>query len=163
MRDHGQDLGGGLRDSKVIALSLYNASIDKESNGLEEIADVDLDRFDKRIIVAIAPKNNPSLVKSVGDFGAPFKDGYESTFPSTSNDVLRIKKQDDGLYTLSIQYGYGDSATPSGYRMVLVVGEGNQSTTKTTEVSTMSITSDQPISAGNLKAALDGLTGGGRS
>lgn len=131
--------------------------------GFERIEDVDLDRFDRRIIVVIAPKNNLAAIKSIGSFAAPYNDGFESTFPDTYRDCLRIDKQPNGLYTLSIQYGYGDSATQSGLRMVLVVGEGNQSTTKKTEVSTMSINSNQPISAGNLKAALDGLTGGGRS
>ena len=56
-------------------------------------------------------------------------------------------------------------ASTTMLRIMNVIGKrkATTATANNTEVSTMSITSDQPISAGNLKAALDGLTGGGRS
>lgn len=156
-------MGGGLRDSKIIALSLHDSKLDPSAVGLEEITDVDLDRFDKRLIVGIALKNSPTLIKSVGAFPAPFQSGFESTFPGTSRDVLRIDRQPNGLYTLRIQYGYGEIATESGYRMVFAIGDSKPSTTKTTEVPTMAINGDSPISAANFKAVVEKLMGGGIS
>ena len=118
------------------------------------VPNLDLDAYDVGVFLALANANCGNCFAMHKDIA----DGYEvDLYNSRDNGSFRFTKQSDGLWTVSHRHGissYNDS------HISLIVGVRTVKTTKTTEVSTMSISNDQPISAGNLKAALDGLTGG---
>lgn len=121
---------------------------------VKSVPNLDLDAYDVGVFLALANANCGNCFAMHKDIS----DGYEvNLYNSRDNGSFRFTKQSDGLWTVSHRHGissYNDS------HISLIVGVRTVKTTKKTEVSTMSITSGQPISAGNLKAALDGLTGG---
>ena len=121
------------------------------------VPNLDLDAYDVGVFLALANANCGNCFAMHKDIA----DGYEvDLYNSGYNGSFRFTKQSDGLWTLSHRHGisiYNDS------HISLIVGVRTVKTTKTTEVSTMAVTNDQPISAANLKAVVEKLMGGGIS
>ena len=144
-------MGGGIPEARVLFSGLVNTSsgittAPSMKDWVTSVPNLDLDAYDVGVFLALANAN-------CGNCFAMHKDIADGR----DNGSFRFTKQSDGLWTVSHRHGissYNDS------HISLIVGVRTVKTTKTTEVSTMSISNAQPISAGNLKAALDGLTGG---
>lgn len=137
-----------------------------------EISDLDLDKFDKMFCLMEA--NFSGFPDYAVEIALPFTDGVfvRHSWGNSDEKGFVPTRQQDGLWTLHAASRYNgkvillsDEPQPGITRFCFkqIYAWRDVTKTKTTEVSTMSINSDQPISAGNLKAALDGLTGGGRS
>lgn len=168
IRRCGNEVGGGIPEARTLFCSTDYA------NGPSSATGLDLDSFDRGSVVIVW------LYRSPGTYGmstlnpvvltAPPKDGHQEvvyTFQgSMMGTSVRYTRQPDGLWKIDI-VGPDGSTVTSNYPLMLVVGlrtvSARASEAKTTEVTRMTVSNDQPISAGNLKAALDGLTGGGRS
>lgn len=144
-------MGGGIPEARVLYYLKYNSN----TNNGHSVSGLDLDRYADHIVIGYYQYKTVDHSSFI--VPAPFYDGLEYVF--TSKYALGFKKRSDGLYDLNFHSTSEGVWNDYMFNFVL----GIKPTTKTTEVSTMSINSDQPISAGNLKAALDSLTGGGRS
>ena len=160
--------GGGLVDYRFLYFNNKYSSYDLPV----EINNVDLDKFDKMFCLMKANFSNFPI--SAVEIPLPFTDGeFVRISRNGSKDYGFVAtKQDNGLWKLHAAGRYSGEiellpdepvSGSSRWCFKTVYAWRDITKTKKTEVSTMSITSDQPISAGNLKAALDSLTGGGRS
>lgn len=120
------------------------------TSGTTSTVTIDMDGYSAIVIVPADLIIGSALVLK-----SDMKDGYYQWKYNINDGGYRFTLLPDGRWKIFSDNSYGGA----GSKIAAIIGI--KSSTKTTEVSTMSITSDQPISAGNLKAALDGLTGGG--
>ena len=159
---------GGLVDYRFLYFGTGITYIDLPV----EINDIDLDKFDK--MFCLMDSNISDFPDYAVEIRLPFTDGVfvRHSWGNSDEKGFVPTRQQDGLWTLHAASRYNGkvillSDEPqsgiSRWCFKQVYAWRDITKTRTTEVSTMSITDDQPISAGNLKAALDGLTGGGRS
>lgn len=148
-------MGGGLVDYRVLYVGLGR------ENETNLVTDIDIDRYEALLAspkyTSVEGYNSNTRFTRIGK--SYIADGaklFMNSDFSYDSAYLKCKKQQDGLWTFCVSdyegYEYKE------YALALLIGI--KPSTKTTEVSTMTVTNDQPISAGNLKAALDGLTGG---
>ena len=160
--------GGGLVDYRFLFYGTDKSVI----TAPVKIADLDLDKFDLIYCKLIADISNVDS-NNARKITLPFTDGVfvchsssrytEYGFVPTRQGnclwTLRMARKDTKTGKVTL---LSDKYNPSSsrYCFKLVYAWRDLTKTKTTEVSTMAVTNDQPISAGNLKAALDGLTGG---
>ena len=144
--------GGGIPEARVLYYGVKNNTSDTITSGTTSTVTIDMDGYSAIVIVPADLIIGSTLVLK-----SDMKDGYYQWKYNINDGGYRFTLLPDGRWKISSENKYGRA----GSKIAAIIGI--KSSTKTTEVSTMSITSDQPISAGNLKAALDGLTGGGRS
>lgn len=134
-----------------------------------EISDLDLDKFDKMFCLMEA--NFSGFPDYAVEIALPFTDGVfvRHSWGNSDEKGFVPTRQQDGLWTLHAASRYNGNVDLlpekpqsgiSRWCFKQVYAWRDITKTRTTEVSTMAVTNDQPISAGNLKAALDGLTGG---
>lgn len=145
-------MGGGIPEARVLYYGVKNNTSDTITSGTTSTVTIDMDGYSAIVIVPADLIIGSTLVLK-----SDMKDGYYQWKYNINDGGYRFTLLPDGRWKISSENKYGRA----GSKIAAIIGI--KSSTKTTEVSTMSITSDQPISAGNLKAALDGLTGGGRS
>lgn len=157
-------MGGGLVDKRILYYDGYREHKDKQ-----KVTDVDLDKWDNGITVSIGYTvkwaNNQTHYVEISP--SMYVNGKTVSNDGSLYCFVKLLKQANGLWSLTVmESNYMDQPTKTTMLRIMNVIGKRKATTATanyTEVSTMSITSDQPISVGNLKVALDGLTGGGRS
>ena len=165
VRRCGDEVGGGLVDYRFLYLDKRFPTNDLPV----EISDLDLDKFDKMFCLMEA--NFSGFPDSAREIPLPFTDGefVNHTRDGRSEHGFVPTRQDKGLWTLHAAGRYSGKVSllpekpepgRSRWCFKTVYAWRDVTKTKTTEVSTMAITDDQPISAGNLKAALDELMGG---
>ncbi|WP_040362108.1 hypothetical protein [Collinsella tanakaei] len=119
------------------------------TSGTSSTVTIDMEGYRAIVIVpADATIGSELVLKS------DMKDGYYQWRYNINDGGYKFTLLPDGRWKIFSNNRYGGA----GSKIAAIIGI--KSSTKITEVSTMSINSDQPISAGNLKAALDGLTGG---
>lgn len=141
----------------------------KEHKDKQRVTDVDLDKWDDGVTVLIGytAKYTNTQTFYVEISPSMYVNGKIVTSVDSSYCFVKLSKQANGLWSLTVmESDYMDNPiSTTMLRIMSVTGKRKATTANAnyTEVSTMSISNDQPISAGNLKAALDGLTGGGRS
>ena len=152
---------GGLVDKRILYYDGY-----KEHKDNQKVTDVDLDKWDDGVTVSIGytAKYANTNFNYVEISPSMYVNGKTVSSVSGSYCFVKLSKQANGLWSLTVmESDYMDQPASTTMLRIMNVTGKRKATTATanyTEVSTMSITSDQPISAGNLKAALDGLTGG---
>ena len=161
VRRCGDEVGGGLVDKRILYYDGY-----KEHKDNQKVTDVDLDKWDDGVTVSIGytAKYANTNFNYVEISPSMYVNGKTASSVSGSYCFVKLSKQANGLWSLTVmESDYMDQPASTTMLRIMNVTGKRKATTATanyTEVSTMSITSDQPISAGNLKAALDGLTGG---
>lgn len=161
VRRCGDEVGGGLVDKRILYYDGY-----KEHKDNQKVTDVDLDKWDDGVTVSIGytAKYANTNFNYVEISPSMYVNGKTVSSVSGSYCFVKLSKQANGLWSLTVmESDYMDQPASTTMLRIMNVTGKRKATTATanyTEVSTMSITSDQPISAGNLKAALDGLTGG---
>lgn len=161
-------MGGGLVDYRFLYFDKRNST-----DALPvEISDLDLDEFDKMFCLMEA--NFSGFPDYAVEIALPFTDGVfvRHSWGNSDEKGFVPTRQDNGLWTLHAASRYNGNVNllpekpqsgNSRWCFKTVYAWRDISKTKTTEVQPMAVSDAQPISAGNLKAALDGLTGGGRS
>lgn len=145
-------MGGGIPEARVLYYGVKNNTSTTVTSGTDSTVTIDMDGYSAIVIVAAAPVSGSELVLK-----SDMKDGYYQWKYNINDGGYKFTLLPDGRWKIFSDNRFGGA----GFEIAAIIGI--KSSTKTTEVPTMSIASDQPISAGNLKAALDGLTGGGRS
>lgn len=161
-------MGGGLVDYRFLYFDKRNTTYDLPV----EINDIDLDKFGKMFCLMKA--NISGFPDYAVEILLPFTDGVfvRHSWGSSTEHGFVPTRQDNGLWTLHAASRYNEKVSllpkepqpgESRWCFKTVYAWRNITKTKTTEVSTMSITSDQPISAANLKAVVEKLMGGGIS
>ena len=159
-------MGGGLVDYRF----LYFGTGRTYNDLPVEINDIDLDKFDK--MFCLMDSNISDFPDYAVEIRLPFTDGVfvRHSWGNSDEKGFVPTRQDNGLWTLHAASRYNGNVNllpekpqsgNSRWCFKTVYAWRDISKTKTTEVQPMAVSDAQPISAGNLKAALDGLTGGG--
>lgn len=129
-------MGGGLPNSKVLFDKFAGSkSVD------DRITDLDLSRY--KCIHGCADVNAGATFKI---YYNQLVDGAKAYINGTYSYIYFFK-QSNGLWTI-------DAKKDNSFIPYVVIGVGDNPNINTTEVQTMTVASDQPISTSNLKAAM---------
>lgn len=145
-------MGGGIPEARVLYYGVKNNTSDTITSGTTSTVTIDMDGYSAIVIVPADLIIGSTLVLK-----SDMKDGYYQFKYNINEGGYRFTLLPDGRWKIFSDNRYGGA----GSKIAAIIGI--KSSTKTTEVSTMSINSDQPISAANLKAVVEKLMGGGIS
>lgn len=156
-------MGGGLVDKRILYYDGFNEHKDKQ-----KVTDIDLSAWDGGVgvVIGYVKKYSNTDVFIVEVAPSMYVDGkVVDEVSNTKKLAVLLSKQANGLWSITVQdYNYlNQPVATTDLRLMSVTGKRSATVANAsyTEVSTMAVSDSQPISAGNLKAALDGLTGGG--